>query len=433
MAGPKKPGPLTPEERKTAERMSSKRRRFEKTPTGSARMKQAHELLPGHEKLGVGGTYAHQSWGFQVGHGETPMGQGILPGMEAPGRAAAPTRWEDLHPHEQERTLRHLSKWGTNLHHMERSFGAQLDQGFVRAHHEQEGSGQFPIKPMYHDFYSPESEHGQKVHELAAKHGIHPSVASAIVAHTSPQTKWHQSGRFPNIEAADHVITHVLSGKDPNTAAEEAFVRHPHTGEIETVKTGRDKGKPKKHQGFGTNMVKAAHQLKAHIEEGAGFTMGPKTGPFHNSFNDYTHDFLVADVHTGGGGMLPHLSSAKALRRTKDGKLARTKQFKADPRSDDELVKAVGHDAFDRADSEREAVIKSVPNFHAAADYAARQALQKRGLSSVRRSQAVQWGEEQHHRAAADPRMSSVIAHGSRAQEFIAGHGQAHPDHPTLF
>jgi hypothetical protein len=420
-AGPKKPSPITPEEKKTAERAAGRRRRWEKG-AGAERMKQAHELMPGHEKLGVGGTYAHHSWGFKVGHGETPMGQGILHGMEAPGAAPEMRRWEDLHPHEQERTLRHLGKWGTSLHHMERAFGAQLDQAFHRAHHDTEARGEFGMTyPKGQDFYSPDSDHGQVVHGLAKKHNLHPSVASAVVALTSPNTKWHQSGRYPNAETADHVIRHVLSGGDPTKVHETAFMRHPETGEIETHKTSTKsakKGDPKKLQGYGDNMVKAAVQLESHLRTGSGFTgFGPKTGPFHNSFNDYTHDFLVNDVHTGGGGMLPHLSSHKPLvRHAETGEVMRD---------------AEGKEKRDK--SEREKAINTVPNFHAAADYVARQALQKRGLSSIRRSQATQWDEEQHRRAEQHSNFASVIATPqSRASEFIAGH-TGHHDHPSLF
>jgi hypothetical protein len=115
--------------------------------------------------------------------------------------------------------------------------------------------------------------------------------------------------------------------------------------------------------------------------------IAPKTGPYHNSWLPGTPDFFVSDVHSGGGGMLPHLSTDKPVLRYSTGI----------PKLDKH-----GKKRYDK--SEREKVIESVPNFHAMADYAARQAMGARGLNRVRQAQGSQWGEEQIQRTEKDPK-----------------------------
>jgi hypothetical protein len=98
--------------------------------------------------------------------------------------------------------------------------------------------------------------------------------------------------------------------------------------------------------------------------------LAPKTGPYANSWSDTHPQFFVSDIHSGGGGGLPHLSS----------------------------YKGAGEDRAKNEKSERETAIERIPHFHSAMDYAARQAMVVRGLPSVRETQAAQWGEEQIQR-----------------------------------
>jgi hypothetical protein len=147
---------------------------------------------------------------------------------------------------------------------------------------------------------------------------------------------------------------------------------------------------------------------------------GPKTGPFANSFDSHHPDFLVGDMHTLGGGMLPHHETAKPIRMTDDGKKSRHSDFKTDPRSDAQLQREEGRGAFQPDKSRREKAIEKIGTTapgvewskgkkmtaHSAADFAARQAVMQRGLgTSVRRPQASQWGEEQIQRKAVSPKL----------------------------
>jgi hypothetical protein len=118
---------------------------------------------------------------------------------------------------------------------------------------------------------------------------------------------------------------------------------------------------------------------------GGGSGFGPKTAAYHNAWLTNTPQFLVSDVHTGGGGMLPHLGTYKAS-------------------------------GVNKQKSEREEGIATL-GFHAMADYAARQAMHKRGLGRLGQAQAAQWGEERirRHDQATDPRVKTAFTSHEQA------------------
>jgi hypothetical protein len=132
----------------------------------------------------------------------------------------------------------------------------------------------------------------------------------------------------------------------------------------------------------------------------------PKVGPFSNSFAPDVPDYFVSDVHSGGGGMLPHQGTAKPEYETKAGGVAFAK-------------------------SERELTIERSPHFHATADVAARKAVAMRtGGRSVRQAQAVQWGEEQLQRGAEDPKHypTHKLVYSERNPNISSGQFHAHGD-----
>lgn len=380
------------------------------------------------------------------GHG---YGDQQLPGFENPHAAPEPPRWEDLSREDQRAGERKLRMQGTNLKQMQSDFGAQLDQGVWRAHmagHHETYTAQSPTgkgkavdearqRPVgftehfygEHPENAPEpmdrpkemmresrrhiaAQRGAAPGQISADSSVDPMLHTAAVGHVSPNVKFAMGARgkrtSPNIEAAESIFHQSDAGIPP-----------------EDMTSGTNR-KGKTNQSRPANAVRAGMMI-AHVSGGGTVgtsrnapsqsspqgsnQWGPKTGPFTNSFDAQHPDFLVPDVHTGGGGMLPHLGTNKPLRRNADGSLARKKEFREDPRSDKELLAAhKPRDVFYPGKSGREEGIEkggvgaSVP-FHTMADYAARQATQERGLgSSVRRPQATQWGEEQIQRKEAD-------------------------------
>lgn len=399
-----------------------RRRRWEASPEGQERMKTASDLYG--TSMSPGQIYHAQGWGQRSGPG---VGERQLPGLENPAEASAPKQWEELTPQEQARTHVGLRRYGTSLEHMSRSFGAQLDQSYHRAQGHA-GPGNEAV-PFSRDFYNPSLEQkpgaeitpGQRIRQSAHELGVPYSTHVAMNSITSPQTKFKQNirgeDRFPNDESARFVVQRMQAGADPTN-----------------VPRGRQGL-----QGFAKNMVKAG-RVYEHLEAGGqlkdatGF--GPKTGPYHNSWLPDAPDFFVSDVHSGGGGMVPHLSSTKPVKTDEEGNKIRKPEYRDDPRSDEELAKGMRlrdeTSIHVRDKSQREMAIERVPNFHSAADFAARQAMSQRGLTSVRQAQASQWGEEQIKRTKENPRLD--LAHEEKVyrpnvgQQFDPG-----PHHGKLF
>jgi hypothetical protein len=314
-----------------------------------------------------------------------------LPGMADPNAAPRPPKWEELSPQVQAHTHAALARHGTTIDQMRDDFGAQHDQAVSRML----GAGH--DRPYASTFYST-GEPREVIRSSAAKLGIPQTVHAQLNAFTSPNTKFSanlKSGEtvYPNDLAAQHSFRHAEQGGDPATLRTKGSHRELRRSGL----VGEDD--PRRVQGYPRNLEKAAQASAQHLAgikpadwktgEGAGamgtetrfnektgkeqalggspWRSSPKTGPYANSWSDSHPQYFVSDVHSGGGGMVPHLDIYKGWGENKQK-------------------------------NEREVAIERVPHFHAAADYAARQAMGLRGQSSVRETQAGQWGEEQIQR-----------------------------------
>jgi hypothetical protein len=290
---------------------------------------------------------------------------------------------------------------------MERSFGAQLDQAYLRADM-RTPQGQSRVLPAGQDFYS-HGEPKQVMRASAEKLGIPFGVHAAMNAITSPQTKFKENladptlqARYPNNEAAEHVVRHMQEGGKAWDVHAMANYEDPITGQT------------KRHSGYPANFVKAGlayEQFKEgkplkewrntpskSVPEGSPM-FGPKTSAYHNSWLTSTPDFLVSDVHTGGGGFLPHLGTEKPLILDKE--------------TGEPKVNSTGS-GYLTGKSEQEVAIET-SGFHTMADYAARQALAKRGLGSLRQAQAAQWGEQRIRRSETDKNLRNPLDSEERA------------------
>ena len=305
-----------------------------------------------------------------------------LPGMADPHAAPRPPRWEELSPETQGHVHRALAAQGTSIEKMTSDFGAQHDQAIERA------VSHGHDRPYASTFYST-GEPRQVIRKSAAEIGLPQLIHAQINAFTSPNTKFAHTLKtgettYPNDMAAKHAALHAMRGGDPAELRTNPSAREMRqTGLVGAKDTRRV-------QGYPANLEKAAQAVHQHLagihppewktgqgagplgeQEGASpWRLSPKTGPYANSWSDTHPQFFVADIHSGGGGMLPHQSSYKGM----------------------------GEGRVKGQKSEREAGIEKTPFFHSAADYASRQAMKARGLSSVRETQAGQWGEEQLQR-----------------------------------
>lgn len=333
-----------------------------------------------------------------------PFGQQELPGMTSrrtgieagliskhnatalPDLAPAPKRWEEMAPEEQHHTLAMARQYGVTPESMHHSFGAQLDQGHLRAH----AQGMTPYASHFYSGGDPSRE----THEgdmqprdrlvASAKENKVPFSTQVLAnAKTSPKAKFRQVSaagevRYPNDEAANVAIQGVQAGLSPE---------HIHKPANLQVTTG--------------NIRLAAHGVQQHL---AGVPLdevrnppskakpqgsdpfGPKTGPYANSFIDPhgSSQFFVSDVHSGGAGMAPHIPHESPFKRDESGDFVMSKGGK--PRRDP---------------SEREKYL-AIPGIHALHDHVARRVMQERGLHSLSGVQATQWGEEQVSRGEVD-------------------------------
>lgn len=325
--------------------------------------------------------YAVKGWDRRVGPRAHPSPNEVpLPGMEHPHAVATPPHWDELTDRQQKDTEARVERsTGASLDSMERSFGAQLDQAHIRA----DLMGGEPHAKNFYGHGEPKQVLKQSARELDVPFG----VIAAHNAFTSPNSRFKSGGRYPNNEAAMAAVDFARSG-------------HPTPEDIVRPGAGmpvnpRDPA-GKRLQGYPKNLAKAV-KFHTDIESGTPLRelrgengdspFGPKTGPYHNSWLDSHPDFFVADLHSGGGGMVPHLSSAHALQYDADGNV---RMMKSHP------------DRPDRAKSEREAAIEK-KGFHTLADEAARRAVATRGMPVLREAQAAQWGEEQIQRGQVEP------------------------------
>jgi hypothetical protein len=365
------PKELHPDESARIRNASAHRARWEQSPEGAGRTLNVSEILG--TKMPPAQIYAVQGWDRQSDSGPRVYDR-QLPGMSDPNAAPRPARWEEHSVETRMHIERALAERGTSIDQMADDIGAQIDQANVRAAVEGHSG-----RPYAMDFYS-EGEPRQVLDQSARDLGIAQPIHALMNAFTSPNTKFaHETAAgttYPNDDAARHSVEHALRG-----------------GTSEDFSNERTDGSGKRHQGYVTNMKKAVDAMNMHLEgvqprdwrsESGKPLVGPKTGPYANSWSDTHPQFTVGDLHTGGGGAFPHLGSDKPIMTTPSGKTKLDKQGK--PKRDK---------------SERERAIESVPFSHAAVDYAMRQAMAQRGLGSVRDSQATQWGEEQLQRGEA--------------------------------
>lgn len=374
----KPPAPMTPDE--SAQVRSAKRQRATYEKKNPDRYKTAASLSP--NGMSVGQVYSEMGWG-DSGVGPKHYDE-QLPGMADPNAAPRPQKWSEMTDEQRSHTTRALALRGTSLEQMTKDFGAQLDQGYMRAHKLSATDESGQTEPYAQRFYST-GEERQKLDQSARDLGI-PQVEHATMnAITSPNTKFKTSnGRYPNDEAA---------------VAAHHWAREGHEEEL-TSANWRASAPERADKGLNARpamMRKAVHvrkQLDAGVPlaETTGPTgaptfgeQSPKAGPYANSWSDSHPQFLVSDVHTGGGGMLPHLGYDKPEMRDPEGNI------RYEPSGSGKPI---------RDKSEREKAIGEVPNFHSVSDEAARRALTVRGLGSLREGQAVQWGEEQIQRGA---------------------------------
>jgi len=301
--------------------------------------------------------------------------------MTDPNAAPRPQRWNEMTDEQRAHTTRGLAMHGTSLEQMTKDFGAQLDQGFMRAHKLGAKDPHNPerTEPYAQTFYST-GEPRQRIDQSAKELGIPQPWHAAMNAITSPNTKFKtKSGTYPNDEAAVAAVTwHREGHEEPLTSANWKESVPGRRGLVSRL----------------ANMQKAVHVMGqldkgVPLAETTGPTgipvfgeQSPKTGPYANSWSDTHPQFAVSDVHTGGGGMVLHLGTDKDVRVNKSGGTSYSPS---------------GNPQRDK--SQREKAIERVPYFHSAADEAVRRAMIPRGLGSVREAQAVQWGEEQIKRS----------------------------------
>lgn len=319
---------------------------------------------------------------FERNYGRTTPGPTIydrqLPGMADPNAAPRPPKWEELSPQQQQVTDRALAEYGTNIDQMAADLGAQYDQSIYRAR----SAG--ADRTFSEDFYST-GEPRQVVDQSARDLGIPSTIHAQMNAMTSPNTKFQSTRQatgdvyYPNDEAAVHAVRHVQQ-----TGSAAGI-----TNELSSTGTGDAATRA---QGYTTNIRKAASAFEQYqggatpsewitSKTGGGpFDNSPKTGPYANSWSDSHPQFFVSDVHSGGGGAFPHLSSDKPI-------------IKQDQKT--------GKDIRDK--SEREKALAATPFAHTAIDEAARRAASARNVPSLREFQAAQWGEEQINRKLARP------------------------------
>ena len=324
-----------------------------------------------------------------------------------------PKRWEALSSEEQGRTHAALKYFGTDVSRMSQDFGSQLDQAHYRS--QQMGS----THPFGSDFYEPHGAPRQVMASLSEQFG-HPSPhVAAAIASTSPRTKFTEfpaegQPQFTNAVAAGVAMKIEANYEDLTSRAPSSTGKGKTVvvGEVPTEAFGQMARELGGTGGVGMheNVMKAAYGFrqarqgvpvqewrnapsKTNPEGSHQFATSAKTSPFASQLMEGSTPFLVSDIHTGGGGALPHLSPEKG--------------------SGYNLVKNkanVNPEGFKK--SEREYAIEQTPNFHAVADYAMRQAMGERGLEKTRFAQATQWGEEQIRR--------SQTGTGSRALSYDA-------------
>lgn len=404
----RKPRVRTTTDRAQTNRAAVRRAAFESSPEGAKRLSlgSVGDALAPH--VGVRGamdTMRHeqnQVTGMvrsKIPHAEDPTIGPKVPDINAPHETdqhiVPQRRWEDMHPHEQEKTLREAAKHGVTMDTATRDYTSQLMQAHDRAHSENAAD------PYSSRFYAGKSAPRDALTRSANQNAQHPNWPSGVDPHgvqavanaiTSPRNKFSVTRRgstvFPNDEHANHAIQHVLN-MGPNSTPQDAY-------NTVTNSSGPAGG------GLHGNIKRAAYAAHQMIYGGVGTgeLTNPQTKKQRESGKDgnpvfgqksqqkttayaggWLHPnsadaFLTTDVHTGHG-FAAHLGTAKV----------KGKQVKG------EKTKVGG--------SEVENYISKTPNVHQLHDYIARQVHASLGLSPsvsnaqyLHRGQGSQWGEE---------------------------------------
>ncbi len=307
------------------------------------RFKQVTDLPGGS----VGAAHAYKVMGLGVAeeHGSTSFGQMNFEGMDHPATVKTPTKWEDLHPHQQERIKRSLAELGVTHESATRALGASLDQGMM---YEQRHTA----SGRHHSFYAAEGVDDEgvmqprtRLRESAKANNVpfeQQAIANAI---TSPQAKFKQQAKtgpnkgkllYPNDMNATAAITAAKEGR-PETARAVPGVGGIHQNSV--------------------SAAKAVVKMRGGASAAESWSPGEKTGPYHNSWMDPhgPSQFWVSDIHSGGA-VAPHLSIP-----------------------------------------EREKML-GITGIHAFNDHVARQVLASRGIQSMTGGQSAQWNQERRDR-----------------------------------
>lgn len=382
----------------------------------------SHGITQSPRDVGMSHIEAYRAYGLHDLH-TTPHvpGQTELPGMRSvmdarqhgvlsttatpahqsrtlPDLAPASPRWEDMHPQERKNVVRKAASFGVTPESMHQNLGAQVDQAYMRG-------GEHGMTPYASHFYSgkdpsrpdatepslrgpagvpgrridhPDMQPRERLMASAQEMGVDFGTQVMANAMTSPKAKFRHrtasTGRvsYPNDEAATEAVAHTLAGGTPDNYVKPRNL---------PVMTG--------------NIKRAAHATNQRLNEGRAMEevsnppnktgkssapFGPKTGPYNNSFMDPhgSSQFFVSDVHSGGGGMAPHIPHSSAFKRDEEGVKVQT---------------AGGRDAK-VGNTPREQYL-AIPGIHSLHDYTARNVARERGLGSVAAMQGAQWGEEQ--------------------------------------
>lgn len=346
-------------------RMTKARTQFEqKNPE---RFKMAQEIIPGARNLS--NSQLSRAMGWHEEGGAAPANhplQGTL--FEHPHMLDAAPRWEEMQPHQQKRVLAAAADYGVTPESMKRSFSAQLHRGLVR-------------DPEHTSFYEArgQNEAGtdlprERMERSSRETGAPFHLTAATNAITSPQMSFVTTSKnrtyYPNAESAEASIHYSRAGMTGKEYIEGYKGNYPHQGYPSNLGRAIDVA----------TKVEGGTPLREAWNPGGrpGSGAGDKVRAYHNAWVDPKApegNFFVSDTHSGGAGMAPHL-----------------------------------------AGTEHESAYLSIAGIHALHDKVARDVMQEHGLSSVSRTQSLQWNQE---KAEAKDQGTSASMHGAKSVESM--------------
>jgi hypothetical protein len=387
-------GPVTTEERNTGRRAVSRRKSFEANnperfkqvqTLGSESKSDAYSRLGYHdmqhasnhvdqpELPGLGSLHEAREAGVM-----SPKGHPLSQSRTLPDHAPAPDRWEHLSPAQQNETARKAKAYGVTMDSATQHFGAQLDQAHERA----ASHGQTPYASHFYsgddksrpDGTADNRQPREVINQSAKKNGVPFSSQAVANGITSPQQKFVVSPvsgpnkgttYYPNDEMANRAVEASNAGKS-----------EPDRGTVKGIHTNA---------ALATNAVnqqKSGRMTSELRNPGGSSPFKEKTGPYTNNILDPHGSHggktrFVSDVHSGGGGMAPHLDSVAPYHRNEDGSIKHN---------------SAGNPTRSPSERDNYLEIPGIKSFH---DKAARNAMAERGLHNVGAAQGAQWGEQQ--------------------------------------